>query len=99
MAYEFRSACTYDNNNPRCLEVATDVPGTVALRDTKRAAHLVLTSDEWREFAEESRPERSARRCKEPDGQLRRVWMRHHARRHGERSDVVLRVWQVYVPG
>jgi hypothetical protein len=34
--FEFRtsSARTYENNNPRCVEVATNVPGKVVVRSS-----------------------------------------------------------------
>lgn len=35
--FEFRTAhaCKYDDNNPRCGEVATNVPGAVAVRNRR----------------------------------------------------------------
>ena len=53
MSFEFRtsSTCTYNNNDPRCVEIATNVRGSVAIRDTKTGGTLVFTADEWRDFS------------------------------------------------
>lgn len=53
MSFEFRtsSTCTYNNNDPRCLEIATNVRGSVALRDSKTGGTLVVTAEEWRGFS------------------------------------------------
>lgn len=40
------------NNGGACVEVATNLPGIVAVRDSKDrdGAVLVVSADEWREF-------------------------------------------------
>lgn len=50
--YEFRtsSACQYNNNDPRCVEVATNVPGTVVVRSSVTGKGVEFTSDEWTDF-------------------------------------------------
>ncbi|MFG2678304.1 DUF397 domain-containing protein [Streptomyces sp. NPDC048392] len=50
--FEFRTAaaCTYDNNNPRCVEVATNVPGTVAVRSSGTGRTVEFTTGEWTDF-------------------------------------------------
>lgn len=51
-AFEFRtsSACQYNNNDPRCVEVATNVPGTVAVRSTVTGRVVEFTAQEWTDF-------------------------------------------------
>lgn len=50
--YEFRrpSVCTYDNDDHRCVLVATNVPGRVAVRDGKDpdGPTMEFSDDEWR---------------------------------------------------
>ncbi|TRV76462.1 DUF397 domain-containing protein [Streptomyces sp. 130] len=43
---------SYSSGNGECVEVARNVPGTVAVRDSKRAAGpvLVLTPTAWHAF-------------------------------------------------
>ncbi|MET9882555.1 DUF397 domain-containing protein [Streptomyces sp. NPDC006430] len=50
--YEFRtsSACTYENNNPRCVEVATNVPGKVVVRSSETGRAVEFTPTEWTDF-------------------------------------------------
>ncbi|MFD7162189.1 DUF397 domain-containing protein [Streptomyces violascens] len=50
--FEFRtsSACTYENNNPRCIEVATNVPGKVAVRNSVTGRAVEFTAVEWSDF-------------------------------------------------
>ncbi|MFD8979283.1 DUF397 domain-containing protein [Streptomyces sp. NPDC059564] len=50
--YEFRtsSACTYENNNPRCVEVATNVPGRVVVRSSVSGRAVEFTPAEWADF-------------------------------------------------
>ncbi|NEC06152.1 DUF397 domain-containing protein [Streptomyces sp. SID7909] len=52
-AYEFvKSSYSGGNNGQECVEVARNVPGTVAVRDSKRAAGpvLVLKPTAWDAF-------------------------------------------------
>jgi hypothetical protein len=50
--YEFRtsSACQYNNNDPRCVEVATNVPGEVVVRSSVSGKAVEFTTDEWTAF-------------------------------------------------
>ncbi|MEU3373681.1 DUF397 domain-containing protein [Streptomyces sp. NPDC006711] len=50
--FEFRtsSACKYDNNNKLCVEVATNVPGTVAVRNSATGQTVEFTAVEWADF-------------------------------------------------
>ncbi|MBT2490860.1 DUF397 domain-containing protein [Streptomyces sp. ISL-96] len=50
--FEFRtsSACQYNNNDPRCVEVATNVPGKVAVRNSVTGQTVEFTAVEWAEF-------------------------------------------------
>ncbi|MFK0255737.1 DUF397 domain-containing protein [Streptomyces sp. NPDC090445] len=50
--FEFRtsSACQYENNNPRCVEVATNIPGVVAVRNSVTGGAVDFTADEWTAF-------------------------------------------------
>ncbi|MPY49912.1 DUF397 domain-containing protein [Streptomyces sp. K1PN6] len=50
--FEFRtsSTCQYNNNDPRCVEVATNVPDKVAVRSTVTGRTLEFTTDEWTDF-------------------------------------------------
>lgn len=50
--FEFRTsaACTYENNNPRCVEVATNVPGVVAVRSSVTGQTVEFTAAEWCDF-------------------------------------------------
>jgi hypothetical protein len=49
---EFRTstACTYNNNDPRCVEVATNVPGKVAVRNSVTGQTVEFTAVEWTDF-------------------------------------------------
>ncbi|MGW1839836.1 DUF397 domain-containing protein [Streptomyces sp. NPDC002067] len=50
--FEFRtsSACQYNNNDPRCVEVATNVPGTVVVRSSVTGRAVEFTTEEWADF-------------------------------------------------
>ncbi|MBT2530115.1 DUF397 domain-containing protein [Streptomyces sp. ISL-99] len=50
--FEFRtsSACRYNNNDPRCVAVATNVVGKVAVRSTVSGQTVEFTADEWTDF-------------------------------------------------
>ncbi|WTW96099.1 DUF397 domain-containing protein [Streptomycetaceae bacterium NBC_01309] len=50
--FEFRtaSACTYNNNDPRCIEVATNVPGVVAVRHSVTGVVQEYSPQEWAAF-------------------------------------------------
>lgn len=50
--FEFRtsSACQYNNKDPRCVEVATNVPGQVVVRSSVTGRALQFTADEWTAF-------------------------------------------------
>jgi hypothetical protein len=43
---------SYSSNNGNCVEVAQNLPGAVAVRDSKNphGPALVFTADEWRAF-------------------------------------------------
>lgn len=43
---------SYSSNNGNCVEVARNLPGAVAVRDSKNpdGPALVFTADEWRAF-------------------------------------------------
>lgn len=51
-AFEFHTsaACTYNNNDPRCVEVATNVPGKVAVRNSVSGQMVEFTAVEWTDF-------------------------------------------------
>jgi Domain of unknown function (DUF397) len=48
---------SYSSNNGDCVEVARNLPGIVAVRDSKNPAGpaLVFTADEWRAFTSAAR--------------------------------------------
>ncbi|MDV7215709.1 DUF397 domain-containing protein [Streptomyces prunicolor] len=50
--FEFRtsSTCKYNNNDPRCVEVATNVPGKVAVRHSATGLTVEFTAVEWTDF-------------------------------------------------
>ncbi|MFE9170867.1 DUF397 domain-containing protein [Streptomyces kebangsaanensis] len=50
--FEFHtsSACKYNNNDPRCVEVARNVPGTVAVRNSATGQMVEFTAGEWTDF-------------------------------------------------
>lgn len=51
--FEFRTStkCSYDNSDPRCVEVATNRPGTVAVRNSTAPGKTVeFTTAEWTDF-------------------------------------------------
>jgi hypothetical protein len=50
--FEFRrsSACKYNNNDPRCVEVATNVPGRVFVRNSETGRTVEFTTVEWTDF-------------------------------------------------
>jgi hypothetical protein len=43
---------SYSGQDGNCVEVATNLPGLVAIRDSKRpeGARLIVTPSEWRTF-------------------------------------------------
>ncbi|WP_432069638.1 DUF397 domain-containing protein [Streptomyces sp. AA1529] len=49
---EFRtsSTCKYNNNDPRCVEVATNVPGRVTVRSSVSGRTVEFTAGEWNDF-------------------------------------------------
>jgi Domain of unknown function (DUF397) len=48
----WRKASLSGNNGGNCVEVATSLPGVVAIRDSKdqQGPLLIFTSDEWEAF-------------------------------------------------
>lgn len=52
MKFEYRtsSTCKYNNDDPRCVEVATNVPGTVSVRSSVTGATVEFSTPEWRDF-------------------------------------------------
>ncbi|MER6124453.1 DUF397 domain-containing protein [Streptomyces sp. NPDC001795] len=50
--FEFRTSavCTYNNNDPRCVAVATNVPGKVAVRNSATGETVEFTVVEWTDF-------------------------------------------------
>lgn len=50
--YEFQtsSTCKYNNNDPRCVEVAINVPDRVAVRNSATGVTVEFTAMEWTEF-------------------------------------------------
>ncbi len=54
---------SYSNNGGACVEVATNLPGLVAIRDSKDpdGAKLALSREEWRAFLAIVREERGGR--------------------------------------
>ncbi|MCX4661114.1 DUF397 domain-containing protein [Streptomyces uncialis] len=50
--FEFRTAtaCTLQNSDPRCVEVATNVPGRVIVRNSVTGATVEFTAGEWTAF-------------------------------------------------
>jgi hypothetical protein len=48
---------SYSSNGGNCVEVARNLPGIVAVRDSKNpdGPALVLTTDEWRAFVSGAR--------------------------------------------
>ncbi|GGZ12259.1 hypothetical protein GCM10010387_00120 [Streptomyces inusitatus] len=50
--FEFHtsSVCVYNNADPRCVEVATNVPGRVAVRSSVTGRTVEFTSVEWADF-------------------------------------------------
>lgn len=50
---------SHSNNGGECVEVATYLPGVIAIRDSKdpSGSLLMFTSAEWREFLRTIRPE------------------------------------------
>lgn len=51
-AFEFRTsnASMYNNSDPRCVEVATNVPGKVAVRNSESGQTVEFTANEWNDF-------------------------------------------------
>lgn len=50
--FEFRtsSTCQYNNKDPRCVQVATNVPGKVAVRSSLTGRAVEFTPAEWTDF-------------------------------------------------
>ncbi|PZH18745.1 DUF397 domain-containing protein [Streptomyces sp. NTH33] len=50
--FEFRTSttCKYNNSDPRCVEVATNVPGRVAVRSSVTGQSVEFTAVEWTDF-------------------------------------------------
>jgi hypothetical protein len=50
--FEFRTStkCSYDNSDPRCVEIATNLPGKVAVRSSATGKTLLFTTAEWTDF-------------------------------------------------
>ena len=50
--FEFRtsSSCQYNNKDPRCVQVATNVPGKVAVRNSVTGVAVEFTAGEWTDF-------------------------------------------------
>ncbi|MGP3979289.1 DUF397 domain-containing protein [Streptomyces sp. 8N114] len=50
--FEFRtsSVCKYNNDDPRCVEVATNIPGKVVVRNSVNGRSVEFTADEWNVF-------------------------------------------------
>ncbi|MFD9487785.1 DUF397 domain-containing protein [Streptomyces sp. NPDC059991] len=50
--FEFHtsSVCKYDPNDRRCVEVATNVPGKVAIRNSETGHTIEFTAVEWTDF-------------------------------------------------
>jgi len=50
---EWRKASYSTNNGGNCVEVARNLPGVVAVRDSKDpdGPKLIVSTDEWRVFA------------------------------------------------
>jgi Domain of unknown function (DUF397) len=53
---------SYSSNNGDCVEVARNLPGVVAVRDSKNleGPALVFTTAEWRAFTSSAQAEESA---------------------------------------
>lgn len=49
-AFRTSSTCKYNNADPRCVEVATNVPGTVAVRNSATGRMVEFTTAEWTAF-------------------------------------------------
>jgi hypothetical protein len=51
---EWRKSSYSGNNGGNCVEVASNLPGVVAVRDSKdrEGPVLLFTSDEWRAFVD-----------------------------------------------
>ncbi|MER0445915.1 DUF397 domain-containing protein [Streptomyces sp. Edi4] len=56
--FEFRtsSACKYGSSNKLCAEVATNVPGTVAVRNSATGQTVEFTAVEWADFLPGAEP-------------------------------------------
>lgn len=50
--YRTSSRCDYNNSNPRCVEVATNVSGVVAVRHSVTGSVQEYTPAEWNAFIE-----------------------------------------------
>ncbi|MGX4692317.1 DUF397 domain-containing protein [Streptomyces sp. JNUCC 63] len=49
-AFRTSTACTYNNNDPRCVQVTTNVPGKVAVRNSATGETADFTADEGTDF-------------------------------------------------
>ncbi|MET9294939.1 DUF397 domain-containing protein [Streptomyces sp. NPDC003077] len=49
-AFRTSTTCKYDNDNPRCVEVATNIPGKVAVRNSAMGQTIAFTTVEWTAF-------------------------------------------------
>jgi hypothetical protein len=50
--FDFRtsSACTYNNKDPRCVEVATNIAGKVVVRNSETGVTVEFSAAEWTDF-------------------------------------------------
>ena len=57
---QWRKASKSNSNGGACVEVARDLPGTVAVRDSKNPAGpvLALSPDDWRTFTSHVKADR-----------------------------------------
>ena len=49
-AFRTSTACQYNNKDPRCVEIATNVPGKVAVRNSATGETVAFTAVEWTDF-------------------------------------------------
>ncbi|MGI8450084.1 MAG: DUF397 domain-containing protein [Streptosporangiaceae bacterium] len=66
---EWRKASYSNSNGGNCVEVARNLPGVVAVRDSKDAhgPALVFTLADWQAFTGGLRAGNSSRRCRKAD--------------------------------
>ncbi|MBB5938806.1 DUF397 domain-containing protein [Streptomyces zagrosensis] len=48
--FQTSSTCKYNNSDPRCVEVATNVRDKVAVRNSATGTTVEFTAVEWTEF-------------------------------------------------